>query len=112
MTTIVTGVLVAFFAGILPIQDAGNLCSIGTLLAFVIVSIGIMILRVREPNLPRAFKTPFVWVVAPAGALSAIALMASLPLMTWIRLLLWFGLGMVIYFLYGMHHSKLRDGSK
>jgi len=107
LTTIVTGVLVAFFAAILPIADAGRLCSIGTLLAFVIVSVGILILRIREPNLPRTFKTPWVWFVAPAGALSALFLMASLPWETWRRLLIWFALGIVIYFFYGYRHSKL-----
>ena len=105
--TIVTGVVVAIFGGILPVGDAGDLCNIGTLLAFVIVSIGVLVLRVREPNLERRFKTPFVWIVAPLGALSALGLMAFLPFETWIRLVVWFVIGMVIYFLYGVRHSKL-----
>src|SRR5215467_15641450 len=84
--TIVTGVVVSIFGGILPVGDAGDLCNIGTLLAFVIVSIGVLVLRVREPNLPRRFKTPLVWVVAPLGALSSFGLMLFLPLETWIRL--------------------------
>jgi len=81
--------------------------SIGTLLAFVIVSIGVMVLRVREPNLPRAFKTPAVFVVAPLGALSAAYLMESLPWTTWRRLIIWFVVGIVIYLAYGVSHSKL-----
>src|SRR5881227_3425175 len=107
LTSIVTGVIVAFFAAILPIRDAASLVSIGTLLAFVIVSIGVMVLRVRDPNLPRAFKTPAVFVVAPLGALSAAYLMVSLPWTTWRRLIIWFVFGMVLYFLYGVRSSKL-----
>ena len=72
LTSIVTGVGVAFFSAIFTVREAGSLCSIGTLLAFVIVSVGILVLRVREPDLPRRFTTPWVWFVAPAGALSAL----------------------------------------
>src|SRR3989475_6371046 len=79
LTSIVTGVIVAFFAAILPIRDAASLVSIGTLLAFVIVSVGVLVLRLREPNLPRGFKTPWVSFGAPAGAFSAAYLMKSLP---------------------------------
>jgi len=107
ITSIVTGIGVAFFAAILPIRDAASLVSIGTLLAFVIVSIGILVLRVREPNLPRAFKTPLVWFVAPAGAFSAAYLMKALPPVTWERLIIWFAIGMVVYAIYGYRNSKL-----
>src|SRR5438445_132625 len=107
LTSIVTGVIVAFFAAILPIRDAASLVSIGTLLAFVLVSVGILVLRLREPNLPRVFKTPWVWFVAPAGAFSAAYLMKSLPWRTWERLIIWFVIGMVLYFGYGVRHSKL-----
>jgi len=107
ITSIVTGIAVAIVASLLTVREAGNLVSIGTLLAFVIVSIGVVVLRVREPNLPRAFKTPAVFIVAPLGALSAAYLMVSLPWTTWRRLIIWFVFGMVIYFLYGMRHSKL-----
>jgi APA family basic amino acid/polyamine antiporter len=105
--TIATGVLVAFFAALLPVTDAGNLCNIGTLLAFVIVSLGVFVLRIREPGLPRTFRTPYVWIVAPLGALSSFGLLLTLPLATWIRLLVWFAIGMVVYFLYGVRNSKL-----
>jgi APA family basic amino acid/polyamine antiporter len=105
--SIVTGLIVAFFSAVFSVREAGSLCSIGTLLAFVIVSVGILVLRVREPNLPRRFKTPAVWFVAPAGAISALALMVSLPLSTWIRLLVWFAIGVVVYFVYGVRKSKL-----
>lgn len=107
ITTIVTGIVVAIFAAIFTVREAGSLVSIGTLLAFVIVSIGVLVLRVREPNLPRTFKTPLVWFVAPMGALSALYLMISLPWRTWERLIIWFLVGMVIYFSYGVRRSKL-----
>jgi len=108
--TTITGVIVAFFGALLPVQDAGNLCNIGTLLAFVIVSIGVLVLRVREPGLPRKFKTPWIWFVAPMGALSSFGLMLTLPKMTWLRLLVWFVIGMFIYFVYGARRSKLAQG--
>ena len=107
ITTILTGIAVMIPAAFFTVREAGSLVSIGTLLAFVIVSIGILVLRVREPNLPRAFKTPWVWFVAPMGAISAVYLMASLPWRTWERLLIWFGIGIVIYFAYGVRKSKL-----
>ncbi len=107
ITSIVTGVAVAFVSALLTVREAGSLVSIGTLLAFVIVSAGVLVLRVREPNLPRAFKTPWVWFVAPMGAISAVYLMASLPWRTWERLIIWFVAGIVIYFAYGVRHSKL-----
>jgi APA family basic amino acid/polyamine antiporter len=107
ITTIVTGVIVAFFAAILPIRDAASLVSIGTLLAFVIVSIGVLVLRLREPELRRRFTTPAVWFVAPMGALSALYLMVSLPWRTWERLIIWFVIGLLVYFFYGVSRSKL-----
>jgi basic amino acid/polyamine antiporter, APA family len=112
ITSIITGILVAFFSAILPVRDAASLVSIGTLLAFVIVSVGIMVLRVREPQLPRAFKTPAVFVVAPLGAISALYLMIHLSATTWERLIIWFVIGMFVYFGYGVWHSKLaRQGA-
>jgi APA family basic amino acid/polyamine antiporter len=107
ITSIGTGLIVAFFSAVFTVREAGSLCSIGTLLAFVIVSVGILVLRVREPNLPRKFTTPWVWFVAPAGAISAVLLMAALPWTTWARLIIWFGIGLVVYVLYGVHHSNL-----
>jgi basic amino acid/polyamine antiporter, APA family len=112
ITSIVTGLAVAIPAAILPVRDAAKLVSIGTLLAFVIVSCGVLVLRIREPNLPRPFKTPFVWFVAPMGALSAAYLMFYLDKETWIRLVVWLVIGLVIYFLYGRTHSRLATGGK
>jgi len=110
ITSIVTGLAVAIPAAILPVRDAAKLVSIGTLLAFVIVCMGVLVLRIREPNLHRPFKTPFVWFVAPMGALSAAYLMFYLDIETWVRLLLWLAVGLAIYFLYGRRHSRLAAG--
>ncbi|HTR22212.1 MAG TPA: amino acid permease [Gemmatimonadales bacterium] len=107
ITSIVTGIAVAIVASLLTVREAGNLVSIGTLLAFVIVSIGVVVLRVREPNLPRVFRTPAVFVVAPLGAISALYLMISLPWTTWRRLIVWFVLGMIVYFGYSIRNSRL-----
>jgi APA family basic amino acid/polyamine antiporter len=107
ITSILTGLAVAIPAAILPVRDAAKLVSIGTLLAFVIVCMGVLVLRIREPDLPRPFKTPFVWFVAPMGALSAAYLMFYLDLETWIRLLVWLMVGLAIYFLYSRRHSNL-----
>jgi APA family basic amino acid/polyamine antiporter len=107
ITSIVTGVLVSLFAAVFTVREAGSLCSIGTLLAFVIVSVGILVLRVRHPELRPQFRTPAVWLVGPLGALSALYLMASLPWPTWERLIIWFAIGMVVYFGYGVYNSKL-----
>jgi APA family basic amino acid/polyamine antiporter len=107
ITSILTGIGVAIVSALFTVREAGSLVSIGTLLAFVIVSIGVLVLRIREPELPRTFKTPAVWIVAPLGALSALYLMWFLPWRTWERLIVWFVIGMFIYFLYGVRRSKL-----
>jgi APA family basic amino acid/polyamine antiporter len=107
ITSIVTGLAVAIPAGWFTVREAGSLVSIGTLLAFVIVSIGILVLRVREPGLTRPFKAPIIWFTAPAGALSALYLMVSLPWRTWERLIIWFVIGLVLYGTFGYRHSRL-----
>jgi basic amino acid/polyamine antiporter, APA family len=112
ITTIVTGSLAALFAGIFPIGLLGELVSIGTLLAFVIVCIGIIVLRKAEPNAPRGFKTPFVPLVPILGASICLLQMASLPKDTWLRLFLWMGIGFIIYFTYSRKHSNIRNNLK
>ena len=109
-SSIIVGIFVAFFAAVIPIGILGELVSIGTLLAFVIVSAGVWLLRRRRPDLHRPFKTPWVPFTPIMGILVSFALMASLPLSTWIRLVAWLILGMIIYFTYGRHHSKVQRG--
>lgn len=107
LSSIVTGAAVALAAAILPLADAANLVAIGTLLAFVIVSIGVMVLRYRQPNLQRGFRTPALHIVAPLGAASALYLMYNVAWPTKLRLIVWLLIGLVIFAVYGLRHSRL-----
>jgi APA family basic amino acid/polyamine antiporter len=108
ISTIVTGTVVAIAAGLTPIGTLGNLVSIGTLMAFVIVSLGIIVLRRTRPDLPRPFRMPLVPLLPVLSALVSFLLMLSLPWSTWERLMLWMAIGVVVYFGYGHRHSRLR----
>jgi basic amino acid/polyamine antiporter, APA family len=112
VTSIITGVVVAVAAGITPIGELGDLVSIGTLFAFVIVSLGIIFLRSKRPDLVAPFRTPWVPFVPLLSAAVALFLMSSLPAVTWLRLIIWMAIGFLIYFGYGVRHSVLRQSAK
>jgi hypothetical protein len=106
-----TGVAVSLAAGFVRINILGELVSIGTLMAFVIVSIGIIFMRYQRPNLERPFRVPLVPFVPALSALVSLGLMAGLPLPTWERLIIWMGTGLVLYFAYGYGHSLIKPVS-
>ena len=112
VSTIITGSMAVVLAGMLPIGILGELVSIGTLLAFVIVCVGVIFLRYSKPDLHRPFRTPWVPFIPALGALICLAQMLALPLDTWARLIVWLLIGFVIYFTYGIKHSKLRAENK
>lgn len=108
-SNIVLCLFISLFAGLVPIHVVGEMTSIGTLLAFVMVCLAVIILRKEQPNLPRTFRTPWVPVVPILGILTCLLMMFSLPLDTWIRLIVWLLIGFAIYFGYGRKHSVARN---
>ena len=107
ITTIITGVIVAIVAGLTPIQVLGEMTSIGTLFAFVVVCTAVLVLRAKRPEARRPFRVPFGPVFPILGVVSCLYLMVNLTVMTWVRFLVWLDLGMVIYWFYGRRHSQL-----
>jgi basic amino acid/polyamine antiporter, APA family len=105
-------VFVSLFAAFVPGRIVGEMTSIGTLLAFILVCVGVMVLRKTEPNAPRAFKTPFVPLVPILGIVTCLFMMVFLPGDTWLRLIIWLAIGFVIYFAYSAKNSKLRNPEK
>lgn len=106
-TTVLCGVLMAIMAGFVPFQALAELVNIGTLAAFVLVCIGVIVLRVTRPDMPRPFKVPGGLVLPVLGALSCAALIAFLPWHTHVRFVAWLGVGILLYFAYSFRHSKL-----
>ncbi len=111
-TNLIFMVFVSIFAGFVPVSDLGHMVSIGTLFAFTLVCIGILVLRKSNPEIERPFKTPFVPVLPILGVVVCILLMASLPIESWERLGVWLLIGLVIYLFYGMKNSKIRKQHK
>lgn len=105
-------VFVSLFAGFVPVKVVGELVSMGTLFAFVLVCIGVMLMRKTEPNAVRPFRTPLVPLVPILGILVCVAMMVSLPGLTWLNMLAWMAIGFIVYFLYSKNHSKLRNPGK
>ncbi len=110
ITTIWTGIVVGGVAMVADIGSLADLTNIGTLFAFILVCLGVNVLRRTAPERPRPFRVPFVPIFPILGVILCIALMLSLPVLTWIRFLVWLVIGLVIYFFYGAWNSKLRDG--
>jgi APA family basic amino acid/polyamine antiporter len=109
-SNILFAVFVSLFAAFVPVRVVGEMVSIGTLFAFVLVCIGVMVMRKSDPATPRPFRTPWVPFVPVAGIIICVLMMVSLPLDTWIRLAVWMILGLAIYFFYSKKHSLIRKG--
>ncbi len=110
VTTILTGLFVALGATILDDDETYDLTNIGTLFAFLVVSVGVLALRIKDPDRPRPFRVPMVWLVAPTAALSCLYVMLGLPRAAWIRFGIWMLAGVGLYLVYGLRHSRLRGG--
>ncbi len=104
---VVCGVIMALIAGFMPLGDLAELVNIGTLAAFVLVCLGVIVLRITRPDMPRSFRTPYSPLFPVLGMLSCGALMGFLPTLTWLRFVVWLVLGLIVYFVYSMHHSHL-----
>ena len=108
-TTLITGVAVALASLIGDAAETYDLTNIGTLFAFALVCTGVLVLRIIEPERPRPFKVPAVWLVAPLGAAACVFIMVGLPIQAWERFGIWLAVGLALYFAYGYSHSKLRS---
>ena len=112
ITTIITCVVVALVAGVTQIQVVGEMTSIGTLFAFVVVCAAVLMLRIKRPDAHRPFRVPLGPVFPILGILSCAYLMLSLPVITWVRFLVWLNIGLIIYWFYGRTHSPLADADE
>jgi APA family basic amino acid/polyamine antiporter len=109
--TILTGIAVAVLAALIPIGDAADMTNIGTFFAFILVCLGVTILRYTKPDQPRPFRLPFMPFVPILGILACLGLMVGLPQLTWIRFVVWTIVGILVYLFYGVKHSKLAGPS-
>jgi APA family basic amino acid/polyamine antiporter len=110
--TLVTGILVAVGSLVGDAAETYDLTNIGTLFAFTLVCVGVLVLRVIEPDRHRPFRVPFVWIVAPLGALACLFVMGGLPRQAWERFAIWLLMGGAVYACYGYRHSRLRRGAR
>lgn len=108
--TMILGIFTAIVAGLLPIGEVAELVNIGTLSAFILICASVLVLRKRKPDLERKFRTPAVWFVAPLGILFSLALIWGLPWITFERFAIWMAIGLIVYFTYGVRHSRLNKG--
>lgn len=108
LSTAITGAAAAILAGIIPIKALIELVNVGTLSAFFIVCVGVLVLRVRKPDAERPFRAPFIMLTAPLGAILCVIVMTGLGTVTWIRFVAWFAVGVAVYAAYGYRHSLLR----
>ncbi|MFN6037575.1 MAG: APC family permease, partial [Bacteroidota bacterium] len=108
-STILVGAIISIVAALTPIDKVSEMCSMGTLLAFAMISLAVLVLRVKQPNLERPFKTPALFVIGPLGALFNFGLMYFVRPETWIAFLCWSALGLIVYFLYSRKNSNLND---
>jgi APA family basic amino acid/polyamine antiporter len=111
ITTLITGIFVALWSLVGDAGETYDLTNIGTLSAFILVCIGVLVLRYTDPERPRPFRVPLVWLVTVLGALSCAWLIRGLPKSSWLRFVGWLVIGLVIYFIYGFRHSTLRRGT-
>ncbi len=111
VSTMLVGGIVALVAGFIPLGELAHLANIGTLFAFVVVSVGVIVLRRVDPDRRRPFRTPLVPLLPIGSVLGCAYLMSKLPMDTWIRFVVWLAIGLVIYFLYGIHHSRVQKAA-